>query len=209
MKQRVMIAQSLAGDPDLIIADEPTTALDVTIEAQILDQLVELRDEFNVSIVLITHDLAVVRETCDRVMVMYAGELMETAPTEVLFADPYHPYTQGLLRSIPRVSDDQERLDVIEGTVPSPLDKPKGCPFRNRCAEAFEMCDEPLRSHEGATPGHIVQCHLYDDDAEKNRTETSQRRDGTTDKTSQHEQTDADSKRKLGRLDNPSEGGIR
>ncbi|WP_254546927.1 ABC transporter ATP-binding protein [Halomarina pelagica] len=166
MKQRVMIAQALAGDPSLIIADEPTTALDVTIEAQILNELLDLRDEFGVSVVLITHDLAVVRETCDRVAVMYAGELMETAATDALFEHPRHPYTRGLLRSIPKVTDEREWLDTIEGNVPSLVNKKPGCPFRERCDRAFELCERPLIGHEGSNTDHTVWCHLYDDSVE-------------------------------------------
>lgn len=163
MKQRVMIAQALAGDPDLIIADEPTTALDVTIEAQILNELLELRDEFGVSILLITHDLAVVRETCDRVAVMYAGELMETADTKTLFENPRHPYTRGLINSIPRTDDDREWLNAIQGSVPEPISKPRGCPFSNRCEAEFSLCDEPLVAYQAAELGHKTWCHLYND----------------------------------------------
>ncbi|WP_233740854.1 ABC transporter ATP-binding protein [Halobaculum saliterrae] len=163
MKQRVMIAQALAGDPDLIIADEPTTALDVTIEAQILNELLDLRDEFGVSIMLITHDLAVVRETCDRVAVMYAGELMETADAGTLFDDPRHPYTRGLINSIPRTDDDREWLDAIEGNVPDPTAKPSGCPFSDRCGAAFSLCGEPLVGYPAGKSGHRTWCHLYND----------------------------------------------
>jgi len=166
MKQRVMIAQALAAEPSVIVADEPTTALDVTIEAQILDELLSLRDEFGVSVVLITHDLAVVRETCDRVAVMYAGELMETAPTRTLFEHPSHPYTNGLLKSIPKVNDDREWLDSIEGNVPDLIDKPAGCPFRDRCDSAFELCQKPLVSYPGEGVDHEVRCHLYNDAVE-------------------------------------------
>jgi peptide/nickel transport system ATP-binding protein len=166
MKQRVMIAQALAAEPSVIIADEPTTALDVTIEAQILDELLALRDEFDVAVVLITHDLAVVRETCDRVAVMYAGELMETAPTDTLFEHPQHPYTQGLLQSIPKVNDDREWLDAIEGNVPDLIDKPRGCPFRDRCPKAFAMCEEPLVKYEGSGADHTVRCHLHNEGVE-------------------------------------------
>ncbi len=163
MRQRVMIAQALAGDPSLILADEPTTALDVSIEAQILNQLLDLRDEFGVSVLLITHDLGVVRETCDRVAVMYAGELMEKAAVEELFEDPQHPYTRGLMQSIPRLTDDREMLDVIEGSVPNLAAKPPGCPFQDRCAWAFEACTQPLEEHE-VDPGHDVACHLHRED---------------------------------------------
>ena len=173
MKQRVMIAQALAGDPDLLVADEPTTALDVTIEAQILNELLDLRDEFDLSILLITHDLAVVRETCDRVAVMYAGELMETADAPTLFGDPKHPYTRGLINSIPRVDDDREWLDAIEGNVPEPNDRPSGCPFRDRCEAAFELCDQPLVGYRGERPGHTTWCHLYNDAVEHDGEETT------------------------------------
>ncbi|AEN07293.1 ABC transporter ATP-binding protein [Halolamina sp.] len=166
MRQRVVIAQALAGDPDLIIADEPTTALDVSIEAQILNELLRLRDEFDISVMLITHDLGVVRETCDRVAVMYAGELMERATADDLFEDPKHPYTQGLLGSIPRINDDREWLDAIEGSVPNLIDKPDGCPFAERCDHAFELCDQPLVAYpagEGTNQNHFSHCHLYND----------------------------------------------
>lgn len=174
MRQRVVIAQALAGDPALIIADEPTTALDVSIEAQILNELVDLKDEYDVSIMLITHDLGVVRETCDRVAVMYAGELMEQATDDDLFAEPHHPYTQGLLDSIPRITDDREWLDVIEGAVPDLIDKPQGCPFRDRCNRAFEMCDKPLVEYDvrseanSDSSGHTACCHLHNDHVETN-----------------------------------------
>lgn len=165
MRQRVVIAQALAGDPDLIIADEPTTALDVSIEAQILNELIDLKDEYDVSIMLITHDLGVVRETCDRVAVMYAGELMEQATADDLFAAPKHPYTEGLLASIPRITDDREWLDVIEGSVPDLIDKPAGCPFADRCDYSFDLCEEPLVGYgidDGPQP-HVARCHLYND----------------------------------------------
>jgi peptide/nickel transport system ATP-binding protein len=162
MRQRVVIAQALAGDPSLIIADEPTTALDVSIEAQILNELLDLSEEFGISVLLITHDLGVVRETCDRVAVMYASEFMETGRVDTLFEDPHHPYTEGLLASIPRIDDERDRLSVIEGTVPDLIDKPAGCPFQNRCAYAFELCDRPLVEYTAGAPGtadHVVRCH--------------------------------------------------
>jgi peptide/nickel transport system ATP-binding protein len=165
MRQRVMIAQALAGNPSLIIADEPTTALDVSIESQILSLLLDLVDETDVSVLFITHDLAVVREICDRVAVMYASELMEEAPVEKLFNTPNHPYTQGLMRSIPRITDNNEWLETIEGTVPNLTDKPAGCPFRDRCDRAFDRCDQPLEKIS-VDSDHAVRCHLYDSDVE-------------------------------------------
>lgn len=166
MRQRVVIAQALAGDPSLIIADEPTTALDVSIEAQILNELLELSDEFGISVLLITHDLGVVRETCDRVAVMYASEFMETGTVDDIFEDPHHPYTEGLLASIPRIDDDREWLSVIEGTVPDLINKPSGCPFRDRCEYSFELCDRPLVEYEIEEPTrekHSVRCHREND----------------------------------------------
>ena len=163
MRQRVVIAQALAGDPSLIVADEPTTALDVSIEAQILNELLALRDQFDVSVFLITHDLGVVRETADRVAVMYAGGLMETATADELFENYQHPYTQGLLASIPRIQDDREWLDAIEGTVPDLIDKPSGCPFRNRCPYAFELCAQPLVAYDVGPADHTARCHLHNE----------------------------------------------
>jgi len=133
MRQRVIIAMSLSCDPSLIIADEPTTALDVTIQAQILELLRDLQKKNNMSVVLITHDLGVVAENADDVVVMYASKVVETGSVTDIFDDPLHPYTQGLLRSLPRVGVDQERLDVIGGSVPDPLAFPEGCKFHTRC----------------------------------------------------------------------------
>lgn len=166
MRQRVMIAMALAADPALIIADEPTTALDVSIESQILDELLDLRDEFNVSVLFITHDLGVVHEISDRVAVMYAGELMELAEVSELFSSPQHPYTQGLIGSIPTIADDRDKLEVIDGTVPDLMDRPPGCPFRNRCEFAFEMCEQELVEHTVDSSGleeHTAACHLLDE----------------------------------------------
>jgi peptide/nickel transport system ATP-binding protein len=159
MKQRVMIAMALACKPQLLIADEPTTALDVTIQAQILDLLNELQSEMGMSILLITHDLGVVAETCDRVAVMYAGKIVERAPVSELFAHPKHPYTHGLFRSLPILNEKKNRLAVIPGAVPSPLDFPSGCRFRTRCAMAQEIClqEPPLRE---IAPDHLAACHF-------------------------------------------------
>jgi len=143
MRQRVMIAMALACDPKLIIADEPTTALDVTIQAQILDLLADLRERLGMSILLITHDLGVVAEMCDDVVVMYAGRVVERGPVGDVFTSPQHPYTEALLQSIPMLGMTQaEPLRVIRGTVPSPLDWPEGCRFRPRCDYAFDKCVE-------------------------------------------------------------------
>jgi len=166
MRQRVMIAMALAADPALIIADEPTTALDVSIESQILAELLELRDEFDVSILFITHDLGVVYEISDRVAVMYAGELMELAEVDELFSNPQHPYTRGLIGSVPAIASNRDRLAVIDGTVPDPMDKPSGCPFRNRCEFAFELCEQELVEHTVESSGpeeHTAACHLLDE----------------------------------------------
>jgi oligopeptide transport system ATP-binding protein len=140
MRQRVMIAMALSCRPDLLIADEPTTALDVTIQAQILDLMRKMRDDFGMAIMLITHDLAVVAEMAHRVLVMYAGQIMEEALVEDIFADPLHPYTVGLLRSIPKLDGDHSRLYVIEGSVPDLSKLPLGCSFHPRCPEAGSRC---------------------------------------------------------------------
>jgi len=140
LRQRVMIAIALAGEPDLLVADEPTTALDVTVQAQILELLDGLRTKRNMALLLITHDLGVVAERTDRVMVMYAGQLVETAPTGALFVNPGHPYTQALLRSMPRLTGPVERLHQIPGAVPQPYDWPAGCRFHPRCDRRIDAC---------------------------------------------------------------------
>jgi oligopeptide/dipeptide ABC transporter ATP-binding protein len=142
MRQRAMIAMALSCEPDLLIADEPTTALDVTIQAQILDELQGLKDEFDTSILLITHNLAVVAETCDRVNVMYAGEIVERAPASELFAAPEHPYTQGLIASTPRLEAPEDQLQPIQGNVPDLIDIPYACHFAPRCPESDRECFE-------------------------------------------------------------------
>ncbi|MFN0178908.1 MAG: ABC transporter ATP-binding protein [Gemmatimonadales bacterium] len=158
LKQRIMIAIALAGEPDLLIADEPTTALDVTIQAQILELLDRLRTARGMAVLLITHDLGVVAGRADRVMVMYAGKLVETASTDALFARPSHPYTQALLRSIPRLTGPLERLAPIGGTVPLPTAWPAGCRFHPRCPIRLAACltePPPWRSNG---PGHEAAC---------------------------------------------------
>jgi peptide/nickel transport system ATP-binding protein len=158
MRQRVMIAMALSCEPALLIADEPTTALDVTIQAQILDLLGELQRRLGMAILIITHDLGVIAEVADEVIVMYAGKIVESAPVDALFADPQHPYTIGLLGSIPRLDVDRERLSTIEGTVPSPNNQPKGCRFSPRCPFADRRCREAPPPLRDIGPGHMVAC---------------------------------------------------
>jgi oligopeptide/dipeptide ABC transporter ATP-binding protein len=161
MRQRVMIAMALACDPDLLIADEPTTALDVTIQAQILELMRDLKKRTGAAILLITHDLGVVAEMCDDVAVMYGGRIVEHAPTKELYANPKHPYTVGLLESIPRLYHKQDRLHVIRGNVPNPLTIPPGCSFHPRCPKRFEPCDKYVPSLANIGPQHDVSCFLY------------------------------------------------
>ncbi len=159
MRQRVMIAIALAAEPEILVADEPTTALDVTVQAQILEVLDRLRAERGMAVLLITHDLGIVAGRADRVAVMYAGQIVEEAPTAALFARPSHPYTRGLFGSIPRLTGPVERLRPIPGTVPSPAAWPSGCRFRPRCPYAFEPCGrEPPRNDVG--PGQWMRCWL-------------------------------------------------
>jgi oligopeptide/dipeptide ABC transporter ATP-binding protein len=158
MKQRVMIAMALACEPDLLIADEPTTALDVTIQAQIMALMKKLQQDQGMAILLITHDLGVVAETCDRVVVLYAGRVVETASTLNLFEKPTHPYTRGLLASLPDRAPPGSRLPTIEGMVPSPLDFPSGCRFRTRCSLATEICSTPPPLVQ-VQEGHQAWCH--------------------------------------------------
>ena len=163
MRQRVMIAMALSCSPKLLIADEPTTALDVTIQAQILDELRQLRDETNAGIILVTHDLAVVADIADRVVVMYSGRVVEHGTLDELFYDPQHPYTWGLLGSITRVDRDRStRLPAIAGSPPSLRATPKGCHFKPRCPHAFDKCDQvpALDSRISDVPGHVDRCWL-------------------------------------------------
>jgi len=158
MRQRVMIAMALACQPRLLIADEPTTALDVTIQAQILDLLRALQAETGMAIVLITHDLGVVAEMADEVAVMYAGKVVERGPAAAVFGDAQHPYTLGLFGSIPRLDDESDRLLAIEGTVPSPFNLPQGCRFNPRCAFADARCRETLPPLTPVGPNHVAAC---------------------------------------------------
>ena len=162
MRQRVMIAMALACDPELLIADEPTTALDVTIQAQILELLYQMKEQFGMAVILITHDLGVVAEAADRVAVMYCGEIVESAEVKSLFAQPMHPYTFGLLKSIPRLEDESsDPLYMIRGMVPNPLHMPPGCPFSDRCDRCMEICRQ--KKPELRPRGdHMVRCFLYD-----------------------------------------------
>lgn len=161
MRQRVMIAMALSCNPELLIADEPTTALDVTIQAQILELLNDMRKKFHMAVLLITHDLGVVSETADRVVVMYCGKVMEDAKVEDIFANPLHPYTNGLLKSIPKLEDDSgEPLYMIKGMVPNPLKMPPGCPFSDRCERCMERCRQEMPQLIDMD-GHKVRCFLY------------------------------------------------
>lgn len=162
MRQRVMIAIALSCNPELLIADEPTTALDVTIQAQILELIVNLKNKLNTAILLITHDLGVVAETADRVVVMYCGKIVETASSLDLFREPLHPYTEGLLYSIPKITEKTEQLFMIPGMVPNPLDMPSGCSFSDRCGKCMDICrrSEPELVQ---LDGRAVRCFLYDE----------------------------------------------
>jgi len=159
LKQRVMIAMALSARPRLLIADEPTTALDVTVQAQILRLLQEVQEETGMSILLITHDLGIVNELADRVAVLYAGRIVETAPREALFENPKHPYTQGLLRSMPALAPPGERLPEIPGVVPSPSEWPLGCRFASRCSRAMDECGRGLPDFTDQGPRHEVACY--------------------------------------------------
>ena len=162
MLQRMMVAMALACNPSLLIADEPVTALDVTIQAQILDLIKALRDQTGASILLITHDMGVVAETCDRVAVMYLGKIVEMGPLASIFEAPKHPYTVGLFASIPRLEETVEWLQPIPGTVPSPLNLPTGCRFYSRCPHAMPRCAETEPPTVELAPGHEVACFLYE-----------------------------------------------
>jgi len=161
MRQRVMIAMALSCNPTLLIADEPTTALDVTIQAQILRLINDLKDKFGASVMLITHDLGVIAEMCDNVAVMYAGHIVEYTDVYTLFNNPLHPYTKGLSKSIPRMNVEAEHLDAIPGIVPNLLDLPSGCPFHPRCDFSFKRCVEEMPELIEIENSHLVKCHLF------------------------------------------------
>ena len=162
MRQRAMIAMALANDPDILIADEPTTALDVTIQAQIIELIDQLKDDFNSAVILITHDLGVVADVADEIIVMYAGRVVERGAKRQVFYDPQMPYTWGLLGSIPRLDRPKpKRLASITGSPPSLINLPKGCKFRPRCPHAFDKCmEEPRLENRVETPGHLDRCWL-------------------------------------------------
>jgi peptide/nickel transport system ATP-binding protein len=167
MRQRVMIAMAMVCNPKLLIADEPTTALDVTIQAQILDLMRKLNKETNTAILMITHDLGVVAELCDRVIVMYAGQVVEEADVRTLFKNPKHPYTAGLLKSIPQLDQRRERLYSIPGNVPNPRNMPKGCRFAPRCEFAMEVCQEKEPELSIIEENHISRCWLHTEQKEE------------------------------------------
>jgi len=170
MRQRVMIAMALSCDPSLLIADEPTTALDVTIQAQILDLMRELQQRRNSAIILITHDLGVVAEVCQNVLVMYAGNMVEYGTAEQIFKDPKHPYTKGLLESLPRLDDrESKRLIPIEGQPPNLLRMPSGCAFAPRCKFRMPICEEATPLYDFGK-GHVARCFLYDERSAEQRT---------------------------------------
>ena len=160
MKQRVVIAIALACNPELLIADEPTTALDVTVQAQVLEMINGLKEEYNTAMLLITHDLGIVAETCDTVGIMYAGEIVELGNLEQIFDQTLHPYTKGLFASIPKLDEDIERLSPIAGLMPDPVNLPEGCKFHPRCPYATAKCKEQQPELTDAGNGHLVRCHF-------------------------------------------------
>ena len=165
MRQRAMIAMALACQPELLIADEPTTALDVTIQAQVLRLLKQLQKSMGTSIILITHDLGVVASSCSRIIVMYGGQIMETGQAADIFYRPRHPYTMGLLRSIPKPGEEHQRLESIPGTPPDMLNPPEGCPFYPRCEFAMQICRDRPVPEFAVDKGHCVKCWLCHPDA--------------------------------------------
>ncbi len=162
MKQRVVIAIALACNPALLIADEPTTALDVTIQAQVLELMKKLKDEFKTSMLMITHDLGIVADVCDKVAIMYAGKVVEYTDKRRLFTTPKHPYTLGLFNSIPNIEEDEDRLKPITGLMPDPTNLPSGCPFHPRCPKATKECSIKVPKTTELEPGHYVNCLLYE-----------------------------------------------
>ena len=161
MRQRALIAMALSCNPDLLIADEATSYLDVTIQAQILRLLKNLKETRRMSLIIVTHELGVVAENCERVAVMYLGRVVEYADTTAIFDEPSHPYTQGLLRAIPKPGENVERLIAIPGSIPNLINPPSGCRFHPRCQHAMKVCIKELPSEIEIAPGHTVSCHLY------------------------------------------------
>ena len=168
MKQRVVIAIALACNPELLIADEPTTALDVTIQEQMLELMKGLKDQYDTSMIMITHDLGIVAEICDKVAIMYAGNVVEYGDKVDIFTPekPHHPYTVGLFDSIPDIYHEQEELKIIKGLTPDPTDLPSGCTFHPRCPYACEKCSKQMPKHLEVEPGHTISCHRFDDTKE-------------------------------------------
>lgn len=162
MKQRVVIAIALACNPHLLIADEPTTALDVTIQAQVLHLMAKLQKQYHMAMLLITHDLGVVAEVCDKVAIMYAGKIVESGSLEEIYENTRHPYTQGLFDSLPNLSDKVRRLKPIPGLMPDPTNLPKGCAFAPRCSKCMEICKTKEPAKTEIAPGHMVRCMLYE-----------------------------------------------
>lgn len=163
MRQRAMIAMALSCKPTLLIADEPTTALDVTTQANILDLMRDIQKEYQMALLFITHDLGVVAEIADKVAVMYLGKIVESGSVDTIFNNPKHPYTQALLRSIPKISRTREKLDTIQGMVPNPYRRPGGCPFHPRCAQAMPVCSTAVPSVTQFSKDHTTRCLLYED----------------------------------------------
>ena len=161
MRQRVMLAMALSCDPTFLIADEPTTALDVTIQAVILELITSMIERFDMSLLFITHNLGVVAHACDKIGVMYASHLVEIGTKDEIFANPQHPYTKGLLRSIPRLDVQEKFLTPIDGTVCNMMDPPRGCKFNPRCSEAMDICREQIPEFRELAPGHFAACHLH------------------------------------------------
>jgi len=169
MRQRIMIAIALACDPALLIADEPTTALDVTIQAQILELMKSLKEKISMSIMMITHDLGIVADSCDRVVIMYTGQIFESAPTDMLFNEPLHPYTKGLLNAIPTLDKSKDRLESIDGMVPDADKMPRGCRFHPRCKFATEKCKNAVPKLTKYDENRMVRCFLFSDEAEDDK----------------------------------------